>query len=59
VAQALTCYFNVSMWYSEWQDSTLNRFPSQPFRVDYDAEAGVLYLSLERPQKVTDSGDYG
>lgn len=33
----------------------LIRFPSQRFWVDYDAEADVLYVSLERPQKATDS----
>ncbi len=33
----------------------LVRFPSQRFWVDYDAEADVLYVSLERPQKATDS----
>jgi len=33
----------------------LIRFPSQRFWVDYDAEADVLYVSLKRPQKATDS----
>ncbi len=33
----------------------LIRFPSQRFWVDYDAEADVLYISFERPQKATDS----
>ena len=33
----------------------LMRFPSQRFWVDYDAEADVLYVSLKRPQKATDS----
>jgi len=33
----------------------LIRFPTQCFWVDYDVEADVLYISLERPQKVTDS----
>ena len=31
------------------------RFASQRFWVDYDAEADVLYVSLKRPQKATDS----
>jgi uncharacterized protein YuzE len=30
-------------------------FPSRHFWVDYDAEADVLYISLDRPQKATDS----
>ena len=33
----------------------LIRFPSQRFWVDYDTEADVLYVSLKRPQKATDS----
>ena len=33
----------------------LTHFPSKRFWVDYDAEADVLYVSLERPQKATDS----
>lgn len=55
MAQALTCYFTALMRYSERQDSTLDRFPSQRFWVDYDTEADVLYVSLERPQKGTNS----
>jgi len=57
--QIVTYYFNVLMWYCECQNSTLDGCRNQRFRVDYDAEADVLYVSLERPQKVTDSGDYG
>ena len=30
-------------------------FPAQRFWVDYDREADVLYISLLRPQKATDS----
>ena len=33
----------------------LTQFPSQRFWVDYDEEADVLYISLERPQKATTS----
>lgn len=33
----------------------LIQFPTQRFWVDYDAGADVLYISLERPQKATDS----
>jgi uncharacterized protein YuzE len=33
----------------------LIQFPSQRFWVDYDVDADVLYISLERPQKATDS----
>jgi uncharacterized protein YuzE len=33
----------------------LIRFPSQRFWVDYDEQADVLYISLRRPQKATDS----
>jgi uncharacterized protein YuzE len=33
----------------------LTHFPSRRFWVDYDEEADVLYISLERPQKATDS----
>ena len=29
--------------------------PPRRFWVDYDAEADVLYISFERPQKATDS----
>jgi len=43
------------MRYFEWQDSTLDGCCNQRFWVDYDAEADVLYVSLERPQKATDS----
>ena len=55
MAQALTCYFNVLMWYSECQNGTLDGCRNQRFWVDYDAEADVLYASLKRPQKATDS----
>jgi len=44
MAQALTCYFNVLMWYSECQNSTLDGCRNQRFWVDYDAEADVLYV---------------
>jgi uncharacterized protein YuzE len=30
-------------------------FPTTHFWVDYDKEADVLYISLERPQKATDT----
>jgi len=30
-------------------------FPAQRFWVDYDAEADVLYISFQRPQKATDT----
>ena len=30
-------------------------FPAKRFHVDYDKEADVLYISFERPQKVTDT----
>ncbi len=30
-------------------------FPSQRFWVDYDAEADVLYISFQRPQKATET----
>ena len=33
----------------------LAQFPSKRFWVDYDEEADVLYISIERPQKATDS----
>jgi len=33
----------------------LIRFPGAKFRVDYDREADVLYLSLKRPQRATDT----
>ncbi len=33
----------------------LIRFPARRFWVDYDAEADVLYISFECPQKATDS----
>jgi uncharacterized protein YuzE len=33
----------------------LVRFPSRHFWVDYDVEADVLYISLDRPQEATDS----
>lgn len=33
----------------------LIEFPVQRFWVDYDSEADVLYISFQRPQKVTDS----
>jgi len=31
----------------------LLRFPAHRFRVDYDEEADVLYISMQRPQKAT------
>lgn len=31
------------------------QFPSHHFRVDYDAEVDVLYISLQHPQKATDT----
>ncbi|MBU0569106.1 DUF2283 domain-containing protein [bacterium] len=33
----------------------LLQFPTKRFWTDYDKEADVLYLSFDRPQKVTDS----
>ncbi len=33
----------------------LLRLPSDRVRIDYDQEADVLYVSLERPQKATDT----
>lgn len=33
----------------------LTNFPSQRFWIDHDVEADVLYISLERPQKATNS----
>ena len=33
----------------------LLHFPARRFWVDYDAEADVLYISFQRPQKATDS----
>jgi len=33
----------------------LLNFPAQRFWVDYDAEADVLYISLQRPQQATDT----
>ena len=30
-------------------------FPSQHFRVDYDEEADVLYISFQHPQKATNT----
>ena len=35
----------------------LTHFPSPRFWVDYDAEADVLYISFERPQRATDTDD--
>lgn len=31
------------------------KFPSQHFRVDYDEEADVLYISFQHPQKATNT----
>jgi uncharacterized protein YuzE len=33
----------------------LIQFPKQPFWVDYDAEADVLYINFQRPQKATNT----
>lgn len=33
----------------------LMRFPTKRYWVDYDSDADVLYISLERPQDSTDS----
>jgi len=33
----------------------LTRFPTRRFRVDYDEQADVLYISFQRPQKATDT----
>ncbi len=33
----------------------LINFPAQRFWVDYDAEADVLYISFQHPQKATDT----
>ncbi len=33
----------------------LLNFPQKRFRVDYDQEADVLYISFQRPQNATDS----
>jgi uncharacterized protein YuzE len=35
----------------------LTHFPSKRFWVDYDAEADVLYISFERPQRATETAD--
>lgn len=31
------------------------QFPTQHFRVDYDAEVDVLYISFQHPQKATNT----
>ncbi len=33
----------------------LLKFPMERFRVDYDREADVLYISFRRPQQATDT----
>jgi uncharacterized protein YuzE len=33
----------------------VGRLPASNFWVDYDEEADVLYISLQRPQKATDT----
>lgn len=33
----------------------LINFPESRFKVDYDKEADVLYISFKRPQKATDT----
>ncbi len=33
----------------------LLKFPAKAMWIDYDSEADVLYISLKRPQKATDS----
>jgi uncharacterized protein YuzE len=33
----------------------LIKFPAEKFWVDYDKEADVLYISLDRPQEATDT----
>lgn len=35
--------------------SLLRHLPAKRFWVDYDSEADVLYISLQRPQKATDT----
>lgn len=37
------------------QYGILIRVPSQHFRVDYDEEADVLYISFQHPQKATNT----
>ena len=36
----------------------LIQFPKQRFWVDYDAEADVLYINFQRPQKATKGYKY-
>lgn len=33
----------------------IRRFPSDHIWIDYDREADVLYINLEKPQRATDS----
>lgn len=35
----------------------IGEFPASSLRLDYDAEADVLYVSLRRPQKATETVD--
>ena len=35
----------------------VGRFPARKLWLDYDAEADVLYVSLNRPQKATETVD--
>jgi len=35
----------------------IGRFPASKLWLDYDAEADVLYISLKRPQKATETID--
>ena len=39
----------------EIPSSILSAIPSQHFRVDYDEEADVLYISFQHPQKATNT----
>lgn len=34
---------------------SINKIPTSRFWVDYDREADVLYISLQHPQKATDT----
>jgi uncharacterized protein YuzE len=37
----------------------IGRLPASKLWLDYDAEADVLYISLKRPQKATETVDLG
>lgn len=45
----------VNSYNQKGEKTIIRKYPSDHVWIDYDREADVLYINLERPQRATDS----